>query len=54
MNGKWIWVYAGLALFLAPTSQSDTRGGLYDMNSLINQQHPFLYADHVASPATTP
>ena len=54
MNGKWLWICAGLGLFLAATSQAGTRGGLYDMNAMINERHPFTTPDRTSPPAAVP
>ena len=54
MNGKWLWIYAGLGLFLAATSQAGTRGGLYDMNAMINERHPFTTPGRTSLPAAVP
>ena len=54
MNGKWSWIYAGLGLFLAATSQAGTRGGLYDMNAMINERHPFTTPGRTSLPAAVP
>ena len=51
MNGKWLWVCAGLGLFLAATSQAGTRGGLYDMNAMIIERHPFTTPGRTLPPA---
>ena len=54
MNGKWVWIYTGLGLFLAATSQAGTRGGLYDMNAMINERHPFTTPGRTSLPAAMP
>ena len=51
MNGKWVWIYVGLGLLLAATSQAGTRGGLYDMNAMINERHPFTISGRTSHPA---
>ena len=50
MNGKWVWIYVGLGLLLAATSQAGTRGGLYDMNAMINERHPFTIPGRASLP----
>ena len=47
MYGNLMWMCAGLGLLLFASPQAGTRGGLYDMRSLINEQHPFLTASGV-------
>ena len=54
MNGKWVWIYVGLGLLLAATSQAGTRGGLYDMNAMINERHPFTISGRTSLPAAVP
>ena len=47
-------LHRGLVLILMPSAQAGTRGGLYDMNSLINERHHFLNPSHISSPFATP
>ncbi len=50
MNGKWVWICVGFCLFLAATSQAGTRGGLYDMDAMINERHPFTIPGRASLP----
>ncbi len=52
MPFKRVGICAGLALVMAAaTAQAGTRGGLYDMNAMINEAHPFAAPSPAYQPA---
>ncbi len=53
MLTKHVYLCAGVAALMAASpAQAGTKGGLYNMNAMINEAHPFAAASRAAAPAT--
>ncbi len=48
----WMGVGLGAAMMLATAANAGTKGGLYDMNAMINEAHPFAAPYRGLAPAT--
>ncbi|MBC8239197.1 MAG: porin family protein [Alphaproteobacteria bacterium] len=59
MHSRALWVgvglWAGLGVLVAATSAgAGTKGGMYDMNAMLNEGHPFAAPSHGLAPTTLP
>jgi len=51
--GVCLWTGLGV-LMAATTASAGTRGGMYDMNVMLNEDHPFAAPSHGRSPTALP